>query len=405
MRKSRGTGRFRMLALRRGWVVVLTLLVAIGGGWAFSRRHPPTYSASAYVLVNSGTTSTSPGPANDANSLATTYAELIPKDRNILTAVGSTLNVQPDAVQHAISVFTTSSTAVLELRYNSANPSEAIRGSQALAQAVSGPIPATPTIPPNAVLLASLPTTATEASSARTLAIPVGGVAGLLLGIILAVAWERFDPRIDDADDLRHTIAIPVTSTEELFPRGASALLRRWKEGVAFDGLKVGLVASELRTNAMVRDVRTLLEAGAELLPLRARGDAPGANGAGERPNRGVVLSVYGTPGSDEVGHVAALETNFVALVVPRGGRVKNVRWALESLEEYGRPPAWALLGGRPRKWRPRSTADRSGPAGERASPGTAPQMASAPDGEPFEPVSVPYDGEALPRPGQADRG
>ena len=87
-------------------------------------------------------------------------------------------------------------------------------------------------------------------------------------------------------------------------------------------------MASEPRANAMLRDVRTLLEAGAEPQPRHL-----GGNGVGEPAHRGVVLSVYGMPGSDEVGHVAALESNLVALVVPRGGRVKNVRRALESLE------------------------------------------------------------------------
>ena len=56
----------------------------------------------------------------------------------------------------------------------------------------------------------------------------MGALLGLGLGIILMLAWERADPRLDQPADVHALTGIPTTRLDDLTPSRAAALLERW---------------------------------------------------------------------------------------------------------------------------------------------------------------------------------
>jgi len=56
-----------------------------------------------------------------------------------------------------------------------------------------------------------------------------GPIVGIALGLLLIVAWERVDPRIDRPEDLSREVGSPTSPVSEISEAGANALIARWK--------------------------------------------------------------------------------------------------------------------------------------------------------------------------------
>jgi capsular polysaccharide biosynthesis protein len=334
-----GSNRFGVLR-RRGWVVIVTLLVTVGAAYLYAHHKPPSYTASAYVLVSSGASPVGPGSANEASSLATTYSGLIPKDSAIIAAVSTQLGASPADVRAAIKVYTTNSTALLEIRYTAGSKREAIAGATAVATDIVGSNPSSQAIPAGAILPVSVPRSASESSTTRNIAVPIGAILGLLLGAIVLMAWERFDPRVDTIDDLADLLDTPVTGDDFLTADRIYAVRHRWRElalpewgpsgGPPTRAVKVALVGVG-RSSADVAD--SLVEA------IQAgRGPVGGADPAE------LALRSFGDPRYEESGRLMGSDPDLVVLVVRYGEHGNDVIKATQVLKAFGLKPAWGII-------------------------------------------------------------
>lgn len=190
----RPTPRLRRL-WRHGWILLVTTLAGILGGWMVARHVPLSYVAQATLVVQSGATGSGPGSANEAGTLATTYAAMIPTDQAVLSSAGTQLGVTPATVSHSLSISVKTGTSVLLLKYSAGTPAKAVRGASAVAEIVGGSASASRAIPVGSIVVIHRAATASRSHSLRRHGVPVGAVLGLMLGIMLVFAAERADPR------------------------------------------------------------------------------------------------------------------------------------------------------------------------------------------------------------------
>jgi hypothetical protein len=147
-----------------------------------------------------------------------------------------------------------------------------------------------------------------------------------VLGLVLMVAWERFDARIDDIEALREEGNRPAT------PLGAipssPILLERWRQLAGTERPRVALLPlgkSAGRRAAQLADV------------LAASPDEPGAfEFVVEAPILG-----------GRSREVPTLPADLFVLVVKKGTRARKLHAALGALSEVGAAPDWLVLGTR----------------------------------------------------------
>lgn len=377
---------------RRGWVVVATAVVVSAAAYVYAHHKPPAYVSSAYVVVNSGASDTGPGSANEASSLATTYAGLIPKDSSVIAYVSGLLGQKPSSVRSAISVYTSNATAILQVRYTAPNRALAVSGAKAVAEAVVGLDPVTQAIPPGSVLLVSLPSSASLASTARSTALPIGAPLGVLLGVVLMVAWERFDPRLDRAKDLARLLGVAVTDERHLTPERVRALRRRWLDLVHEQNSPPGPVAARRAEQPHVVNVALVSVSGRSpgmttelaqrltVLSSEASSEEPPTPAARHQPTS-VRLHAFGDPRAPEGGSLTALRPDFVVVVVRPHERVHAVVDVVESLDAFGLKAGWGLVARRPRRAPKRRAGEPAAPGP--GSAGGAPEASGIPVEEP----------------------
>ena len=337
--------RFRLnlfgVLRRRGWVVLLTTVVVAAAAFFYAQHRPAAYVASSYVVVNSGANATGPGSANEASSLATTYAGLIPKDSSIVQAVSAELRQPQATVRSHISVFTSNSTALVQVRYTAPTESLAIAGSRAVALAIIGPHPASNAIPGGAILLASLPESASPASSARTIAVPIGIVLGLVLGGILLFTWERLDPRVDSAQELADMMGRPVLDEHLLTGDRALALRNRWfelaGEGRADRQSGDGETSPSMVALVGVSDASTIL---ADYVRVRVKRGRSGSDPVATPLD----IRSWSDPRSDEGGGLVTADPQVIVLVVRSGEKARAVTELIDTLAAFGLEPHWGAF-------------------------------------------------------------
>lgn len=181
---------------RHGWILLVTALAGTVGGWFIARHEPLSYVAQATLVVQSGATGLGPGSANEAASLATTYAAVIPTDEAVLSAAATALGVAPATVSRSLSIVVETGTSVLLLTYSASVPTKAIQGATAVAEIVGGTASTSAAIPSGSITIVRLPGAANQPHSLRSYGMPVGAVLGLLLGAMLVFAAERSDPHV-----------------------------------------------------------------------------------------------------------------------------------------------------------------------------------------------------------------
>jgi capsular polysaccharide biosynthesis protein len=252
---------------RRGWVLVLTILFGAGDALLVTALHDNQYSSQAVLVVQSGASDAGPGSANEAATLGITYADLIPRDNEIVQYVSTKLGITTDEVQQGISVSTQSGTSLLLINFRNRSATISRDGAILVAQSISGPTPVTSTIPANSVALVHLPTEATISGNPWQKVGALGLVLGFAVGAALIVAWERADPRVDDARQLAEDAPFPVWNGDEFHRGMAIALLARWRSFAGEHGLhNIALVVLGNGLPEADLQIRAVLEHASEAL-------------------------------------------------------------------------------------------------------------------------------------------
>ncbi len=193
-----------------------------------SATYPYMATTVLMVPLNAG------GPAeginpDDADKLATTYAGVIPVDQTLLSDVGNAVHQTPSQVASNLSVVNEQNTSILQISYKSSDPRTATTGARTAASLLSGANPVAAGIVPSSLQIVSLPNNVGPAATThKSRTIAIGALLGLILGVVLLVAWERSDPHVTDARSLSGQFGCPATPADRLSPDAAHALLDRW---------------------------------------------------------------------------------------------------------------------------------------------------------------------------------
>jgi len=286
---------------------------------------------------------------DDANHLATTYAGVIPVDDTLLQDIGNAVHQSSSQVASNLSVVNQQNTSILQVSFRASTPQTATTGARAAATLLAGPNPVAAGIVPSSLGIVSLPppsnqVAATPARKGSTVAI--GAVLGLVLGVILLVAWERSDPHVVEARSLSNQFGCPATPVDRLSPEAAHALTERWASLTDHVPARVALLPADPGSVQQTDEVAELLRHSGEGIGyLDARsGTVPHAlsNGHLVDGKESVVVVHAGPPGSG--GEAIALSCDLTVAVVRAGARNTEVRRLAEDLANFGLVPAWALL-------------------------------------------------------------
>lgn len=336
-----------MLALvRRRFVLVLVTAVAVAVlAYLLASLRPVAYTASSVLIVPSGAGGSGPGQANEALRLASTYSALIPRDGDVLLEVAGALQVPIATARDSLSVTPVGGTALLQVRYASSNPDQAVLGSRTAAEAVVRGVATSDTVPRGSVRLVGLAEDQRVATTGGVTpsTLPIGFVIGLALGAILAVAAERANRRVDDAEQLGALLDVPVLDLEAAPLARREALVRRWRDfGPTGSATLVGLAGADMSYADVVTTCHRIADGvSLERVMVAEHGwEDLGAAGPGA-----VVLVPAGAPGSGEPHEEDATHAHVMALVVPVSARRATVDRAVSELLTYGsRQPGFAVL-------------------------------------------------------------
>jgi capsular polysaccharide biosynthesis protein len=307
-----------------------------------------TYTATAVVVVNSCQGSGNcPGSASEANTLATTYAGLIPKDQAVLGYVATHYLPLPEGstspapnVSGKVSVVQESSTSLLDLRFDDPDPQRAVAGAEALAAAITSTPSVTAAVPTGAVTLVRAPVGASSHGGVPQPLIPIAVLLGLVLGGVVAFILERIDPRVDTVQQLASLLPCPVTDLSTTKP--SAAVVARWEALASARPAVIGIVPFGA---AGERDRET--EATSVATAMARSGRAQGievdvvTEAAGRAQRTGLILLPIRGPEDDE-----ACDIPQIVAVVRVGAPMWLVRSEIALLDDFGMEAIWGLLVG-----------------------------------------------------------
>jgi len=235
------TKRFALSSLkRRWWVIPLAVIATALAGYGAASLKKETYTASSWTIATADTGSRGPGRAFDASRLALSYASSLSEDDQLISYIAEAINRPRDEVDDRFSTLNQTDTAVIRLRYRDEDPEVATRAARAAAEGSVGSRPVATSVTPSTMQLVQLATEPERSTDVLALGLAVGAALGLGLGIILMLAWERADPRVDEPGDVTALTGIPATRLDDLTHSRAAALLERW---VALSGKRSARVA------------------------------------------------------------------------------------------------------------------------------------------------------------------
>jgi capsular polysaccharide biosynthesis protein len=336
---------------RRGWVLLVTVLVATACAYLVASTRGATYTAESKAVVAGHSKQARLVVTPDqANALAPTYATLLPNDAALLQYIATTLGTTVPAVQDRLSVLNPAGTALLVIDYEGTSADNAIAGATTALDAIAGARPVTPNIIPSSVGVVQAPATA-SASIGVPVLVTIGVIVGIALGLLLLVVWERVDPRIERPEDLSEEIGSPTSPAGEISESGANALIARWKALAEPGPSRIALVP-------VTPDVE------ADLPRVALRLSQAGGNGnAAEPPSNGhrartadsedltqsvgngtPVVITCEVPSADLTALQSIMNCDLVVLVARKGTPRAALRELLESLTEFGVSPKWAIF-------------------------------------------------------------
>jgi len=323
---------------RRGWVVLLCVVIVVIAAAIVAGSNAASYRVEAVLAVPA-----SGGPANTTatppGTLATTYAGLIPQDDGVVASVARATGLPPSLARQRISADQEPNTSIVDVTFTDSDRQRAAVGGAALVAALVGPNRAARTIPAGALQLARSPEAATvQSRHVPGGPIPIGIVLGLCLGLSVLIAWDRHDPRADDARALEEELDVPVTILDRrLSDAPILAVLERWR---------VLANRTEPPTVALVAATSSAIGAAARVSGrLRAAASSGSSGSSSEADDDAMPAFVEASPpGGVEGGELAAVEADLVVLVAVPGDRLVEVRRAAHALEQLGARPQWAIF-------------------------------------------------------------
>jgi len=327
-----------MAALRRrGWLVLLTVLLAALGGYLSARVRPPVSAAEALLLVPSGADEGSPGDAAEANRLALTLAGVLPEDDEVLGRTAEIAGTSVSAIQEGLTADVLSDTSLVLIRFESVDTTEALAVAEALADVVTQSPSVSETIPDGSLLVAREAEIADSGSSLGFITMS-SGFLGLLIGLFLFALWERVDPRIDSTHHLERLVQVPVADLRGPTLVAVRSLIHRWRSVVADDRPVVLCVAAD----------------GKELVADLAL--------AMERLDPSVAFHSAWFEGGFPSSRVH--DAGLVVVGVPQGYKAGLLARQLQTLRDLGAHIGWCLLVPRRahRRWR-RALSEVAAPA------------------------------------------
>jgi len=338
---------------RRGWVLLVTIVVTTACAYIVASRSGETYTAESTAVVAASPNSLL--TPDQAITLAGTYAVLVPKDTAVLRSVATKLGTSVSEVEDRISVSNTTGTALLLIEYRGTSAANSIAGATDALSAIAAQHPVSPNIIPGSVGAVQAPTAA-SASKSVTVLVALGVILGIALGSLLLVVWERVDPRIDRPEDLSQEIGSPASPVSAISQSGVNALVARWKELADHGPSRVALVP-------VTADVRSELpKVALRLSQVQVNGNQFPGNVAppwGDQTREGITQSehlaqpignftpemiVCGVPSADLTALRSIMDCDLVVLVARRGTPRAALRESLDSLTEFGVAPKWAIL-------------------------------------------------------------
>lgn len=219
------------VALRRGWVVVLAGTLAAAVGYGLSSAEDPSWKATAVLVVPAADPSSpSLGRPTEANRLAATYAVLLPRDVELLEATAGATGFPPESISPQLTVINLQGTSLVEVSVASESEARTRSILRSFVEASTGPEPASRLLVPGSLQIVRLGEPVANLPRSPTSSAIVGAILGTALGLVIAIFWERADPRVDTPFDLETTMDVPTSSRAELTGLGAGVIWRRWVE-------------------------------------------------------------------------------------------------------------------------------------------------------------------------------
>jgi capsular polysaccharide biosynthesis protein len=324
--------------LRRRWwlfVVVPALVAALAFG--ASTLGGGEYRAEATLLVRTGASDLGPGNVGDANRLAVTYAEGLPQDRSLQDLVAERTGLDVDAVEEGLAATATGETAMFTLSFTDVDRARAVEVTRLAAQELARTPTVSAIVAPGSVNVARLPDQADPVGYGSTYALVVGAVFGLGLAALLALAWERADPRVDTADRLGELLGCPVTELDHPGSTMLAALGARWLALAGEGPARVVLVPVDRRVEVRCLELARSVAA--------AVGNHPPTNHT-VTGSPGVDLQVIPVepPGSTGAAEAAVVGGDLCVVVAAPDTTLAAVRRGMTRLEHFGARPSWALV-------------------------------------------------------------
>lgn len=298
--------------VKRAAVFLAVLVLVMAATVAYSHEVGTTWTATAYMEVNSGAGRSGPGDASGAQQLATSYAFVIPDDQAVVAAIAAATGRPEAEVKPEIEVYAANNSAELVLSYAGPSSSAALTGMRALVQTVARGGGA---LVPGTVSVVSLPTEAVPSSHHRLLA--YGGMIALVVAISVVLLLERIDPRVRDAAELEEVLGVPVVVLADLGGESGWTLLCRWHGGVD-GGQAIQLVPAEGCDEDKVEQLADRLRQWGTVGPIQAL----------PAPETGALPSARGT----------------TVLLVAAGARARSLVAAVSRLAMFGSAPDWAVI-------------------------------------------------------------
>jgi hypothetical protein len=191
------------LVTRRGWLIVASTVLGLGTAWALSGIAVSATSAFSVRTIGRHQ------PPYERDRLALTYAQLLPAEPALIGAVSRATHLPPAYVRGHLTMAAVPETSILKARFTAASGNTALAGLRGLAAGLESGTDSTGASLRNTVRPVTSPTVGGGMS--REQAVSIGLLAGLVVGLTLAVALERRYPRVDGRDALAQILAIPVS--------------------------------------------------------------------------------------------------------------------------------------------------------------------------------------------------
>ena len=332
---------------RRGWVLLAAIIVTTVCAYMVASTRGETYTAESTAVVSASPHSLL--TPDQANLLAGTYAVLIPKDAVTLRAVATRLGTSESDVQHRLSVFNTTGTALLMMDYRGTSAANSIAGATAALKAIAGDYPVSPNIIPGSVGAVQAPTKA-SASKGVAVLVTLGAILGVALGLFLIVMWERVDPRIDKPEELGQEVGSPASPVSAISQSGANALYARWKALSDYGPSRIALVPVTADVQAdlpMVALRFSHVQANGATAPWWTRTGGQAAHSEDlTQPGGNSIPAVIAcaVPSADLTSLQPIMDCDLVVLVARKGTPRAALRELLDSLTEFGVSPKWAIF-------------------------------------------------------------